>query len=89
MNRKPLPEMTADELEGLVRKAVRDEIKAAGLRLDDPQHQDEARADFVFLRALRRGTYGAASKVGMAVILAIVSGVGWLIINGFKAVRGM
>jgi hypothetical protein len=89
MNTKPVPHMTADEMEALVRNAVRQELSAAGLRIDEPEHQDEARADFVFLRSLRRGTYGAASKVGMAVILAIVSGIGWLIINGFKAVRGM
>lgn len=76
--------MTDDELVAVVRRAVRDELSDAGLRLDDSTHQDEAREDFRFLRKMRQSTYGMASKIGLAVILAMLSGIGWLIYQGFK-----
>jgi hypothetical protein len=85
---KPVPFMTADEMEALVRKAVRDELNAAGLRLDEPEHQDEAREDFRFLRKMRRSMDGAASKVGYTILLSIAGGVIWLITQGANAWRG-
>lgn len=66
--------LNADELKKLIREAVREELFAAGLRIENPDHQDEARKDFTFLRRLRQGVDGAAGKIGSAVILAIVSG---------------
>jgi hypothetical protein len=88
MNTKPVPHMTADDLEALVRKAVRDELNAAGLRLHDPAHQDEARADFIFLRKMRTSFDGAASKIGYTILLSIAGGVIWLITQGANVWRG-
>ncbi|WP_157038033.1 MULTISPECIES: hypothetical protein [Chelativorans] len=52
----------------------------------DAKLQDEAREDFRFLRRLRLAMDGATSKVGGAVLLAIVSGVLWLLWIGFQAI---
>jgi len=78
--------MTADELEDLVRKAVRDELNDAGLRLDGSNYQEEAREDFRFLRKLRQSVNGASSKIGATVLVALVSGLMWLIWLGFQAI---
>lgn len=88
MNTKPIPHMTADDLEALVRKAVRDELNAAGLRLDDPSHQDEAKEDFRFLRKIRKSFDGAASKIGYTILLALAGGIIWLVTQGLNAWRG-
>lgn len=86
MSARKVSSMTEDELVAVVRSAVRAEFSAAGLRVDAAADQDEAKEDFRFLRRVRRGVDGAASKVGMAIILAIVSGVMWLVWAGFQAV---
>jgi hypothetical protein len=88
MNTKPVPHMTADEMEALVRNAVRQELSAAGLRIDEPEHQDEAREDFRFLRKMRRSMDGAASKVGYTILLSIAGGIIWLITQGANVWRG-
>lgn len=77
--------MTEDELVALIRSAVRAEFSAAGMRVDAPADVDEARADFMFLRRIRQSFNGAAAKIGGAIILAMVSGILWLIIVGAKA----
>ena len=59
-----------DELKRIVKEAVREELSAAGLRIDEPEHQFEAREDFRFLRNLRQALSGISSKIGAAVILA-------------------
>ena len=76
------------QLETTVRKAVREEMADAGLRLDDGDHVDEARRDFMFLRALRQGLNGTAAKVGWAVILALLAGVFWLFNAGLTFWKG-
>lgn len=76
------------QIEAVVRLAVREELNDAGLRLDGVEHQDEAREDFRFVRRLRKRVDGAASKVGMAVILAITSGVIWLVMQGLNLWKG-
>ena len=78
---------TREQLEQL-RSVFREELADAGLRLDSAEHQDEAREDFRFVRRLRKRVDGAASKVGMAVILAVTSGVIWLIVQGANLWRG-
>lgn len=70
-----------------LRSVFREELADAGLRLDDVTHQDEAREDFRFLRRIRRSTDRFASYVGMAVIVAITSGVIWLITQGLNLWR--
>jgi hypothetical protein len=74
--------MTADELETLIRRAVRDELDAAGLRIDEPEARDAAREDFRFLRRMRNAVDGAASKIGYTILIALTGGVVWLISQG-------
>ena len=78
--------LTAQELEELVHNAVLKAFDEVGLRVDEPDHRDEAREDFRFIRIMRKSTYGAASKVGLAIILAITSGFVWIVWQGFKLV---
>lgn len=80
------PEQLA-QIERVVRKAVREEMGDAGLRLDDASHQDQAREDFRFIRRLRRGVDGVTSKVGWAVILAVLGGIVFVFDLGIKAWR--
>lgn len=68
-----------------IRAAFREELADAGLRLDEPKHQDEAREDFRFLRRLRHNWDGAVSKTGNAVLLAVIAIVGTIIGLGFWA----
>lgn len=88
MNNRPLPEMTADDLEDLVRKAIRDEFSAVGLRVDDAESQDKAREDFRFLRKMRQSFDGAASKIGYTILLALFGGISWLIMQGANVWKG-
>lgn len=85
MTERHLPTLTADELETLVRKAVRKELSAAGIRLDDPEQEDQAREDFRFLRKLRTTFDGASAKIGGALILAIFGGIVWLLTMGAQS----
>lgn len=57
---------------GQIRAAFREELADAGLRLDDADHQDEAREDFRFLRGLRRLRDSVAKKIGNAVVTALI-----------------
>ena len=76
------------QLRAVVREAVKEEFSDAGLRVDDPTHQDEAKEDFRFVRRFRKGVDGAASKIGMAIILAVTSGLIWLVIQGANMWKG-
>ncbi|RTL72359.1 MAG: hypothetical protein EKK41_05045 [Hyphomicrobiales bacterium] len=88
MSARKVSSMTEDELIDVVRHAVRAELNMAGLRIDAPADVDEARADFAFVRRVRQAFNGAAAKVGGAIILAIVSGIVWLIVIGAQAFLG-
>lgn len=68
----------------IVKEAVREEMADSGLRLDG-DHVDEARRDFMFLRALRRGVNGLAAKIGWFIIAAILGGVVWIVQAGLNA----
>lgn len=85
MSARKVASMTEDELVGIIRAAVREEFSAAGMRVDAPADVDEARRDFMFLRRLRGWVDGTASKIGGAIILAVVSGIVWLIVVGAQA----
>jgi hypothetical protein len=65
--------------------AIRAELKDAGLRLDGDANQVAASADFAFVRKFRLMFEGASSKIGGAIILAVVSGIVWLIVIGTQA----
>ena len=55
-----------------LRTVLREEFGDVGLSMEGPDHIVEARRDFMFLRSLRKGVNGTASKIGWVVILAIV-----------------
>lgn len=76
------------QIEAVVRLSVREELNDAGLRVDGAEHQDEAREDFRFIRRLRKRVDGAASKVGMTVLLAIISALIWLVVQGANFWKG-
>lgn len=77
------------ELEFIMRKAVREELADAGLRLDGPDHQDMAREDFRFLRKLRFSIQGAEAKIGWAVITALIGAAIYLFTLGTNAWKGL
>lgn len=61
------------QLEEIVHKAVGEALGEVGLRVDNADHQDEAREDLRFLRRLRKMWDGAAGKVGNAVLGGLVT----------------
>jgi hypothetical protein len=71
-----------------LRGALREEFADAGIRLDGPDHIEEARADFRFIRRLRKGLDGYASKIGWFVIAAILAGAVWLFTLGVNTWKG-
>lgn len=87
-----MPGLTQEQLqqiESVVRRAVREEISDAGLRLDGPDHVDMARDDFRFLRKLRTGVDGIAAKIGWALIAALIGGLIWLVNLGVTTWKGL
>lgn len=72
------------QLSELIRKVVSEELGNSGLRLDGQDHADENRKDFQFTRSLRIAVNSAASRVGLAVIMLVLGGFGWLITHGFE-----
>lgn len=53
------------------------------------EQQDEARRDFMFLRAFRSAVNGAEGKIGWLVIAAAVGGVIWLVNLGLSTWKGL
>jgi len=76
-----------EQLEQL-RSVFREELADAGLRIDGPEHVDDAREDFRFLRKLRKGTEGYASKIGWTVIAAVLGALIWIFTQGLNFWRG-
>ena len=77
--------LAPEQLTQIVRSAVREEMADSGLRLDGEIHQDAAKEDFRFLRNLRKTWDGAVSKIGNAVLIAVVAVVGTIFGLGFWA----
>jgi len=77
-------EIGREELKALLREAIREEFFAIGLRADEETHVEEARRDFFFLRRLRLSAEGVASKVGMAILLSLVTGILTVLWFGLK-----
>jgi hypothetical protein len=75
---------TPEQLEQ-IRTAFREELADAGLRLEDAKSQDAAREDFRWLRRARLAWDGAASKIGGAVLAAILVIAGAVIASGVVA----
>ena len=78
---------TTAQLEQL-RVLFREELADAGLRIDDPEHVDDARRDFMFLRSLRQALNGTASKIGWFFIAAILAAIVWLVNAGLNSWKG-
>lgn len=78
---------TTEQIDQL-RSVFREELAGAGLRIDGADHQDEARRDFMFLRALRKGMNGTAAKIGWTVIAAILGAIFWLVNSGLNVWKG-
>ncbi len=78
---KTATSFSAQQLDQL-RTVIREELGDAGLRIDGPDHIDEARRDFMFMRKIRKGAEGYASKIGWFFIAAILGGVVWLVTAG-------
>lgn len=72
-----------------LRVAFREELADAGLRIDGPEHVDDARRDFMFLRSLRQALNGTASKIGWFFIAAILGAVVWLVNSGLTMWKGI
>lgn len=70
------------QLSEIMRRSIREELADSGLRLDGPDHVDENRKDFQFVRALRVGVNGTAAKIGWLIIAAILGGIVWLVTHG-------
>lgn len=79
---------TPEQVEQM-RAAMSDVLADAGLRVESPDQQDEARKDFMFLRWLRTGLNGAAMAIGWLFIAGFCGGIIWLVNAGLNAWRGM
>lgn len=88
MSDEPFNAVQLQQLRMVTKEAVREEMADAGLRLEGADHQDEARADFRFVRWLRKGMTGVATAIGMAIILAVVSAMVFLVGQGLNFWRG-
>lgn len=84
MSARRIGDMTEDALAALVRKAVRDEFSAAGLRIDVAADQDESREDFRFLRKMRRNTESVGAKVAMLTLAGLVGFIGLILSLGVQ-----
>jgi hypothetical protein len=76
--------ISKDELRSLVKEAVRDALFEAGLRTEEPEHIEEARKDFSFLRRMRMASDGAASKIGYFILATVGSGLLFALWQGIK-----
>lgn len=88
MTETPFTAAQIAQLESVVDKTVRRVFADAGLRVDEGDHEDEARRDFAFLRTMRRTLGGWATSVGWVVILSVISAVIWLIQSGLTFWKG-
>lgn len=62
---------SAEQMEQL-RTAFREELADAGLRIDGPEHVDDAREDFRFLRHLRKNFDVVAKRIGSGILNALI-----------------
>jgi hypothetical protein len=76
--------ITPEELEALVRKAVRAEFDHVGLTVSEHDHVESAREDFRFMRRFRIATDKASGIIGKAVIGAIAAVFIAAMIKGFS-----
>jgi len=71
-----------------LKQIFREALEDVGLRTDGPDHIEEARKDFMFVRSLRKGINGTAAKIGWTVIAAFLGAIFWLFNNGLNIWKG-
>lgn len=76
--------MSKDELKALVKEAVTEAMHDIGIRTDEPDHIEQARKDFIFLRSVRETFSSAAGKIGSTILLAVVGGFLWAVWWGIQ-----
>lgn len=81
--------LTRDELRDLFREVLEEHHELIGQPIDTTAARDELRADATFVRKLRRAFDGAASKVGYAVLMALVVALGSVVVAGLAAKTGI
>ena len=80
-----MTDMTRDEIKEIIREVLEEHHEFFGLPIDTTESREQLRADAAFVRRMRHGIDGVASKVGYAVIMAIVAAIGGLIVAGMHA----
>jgi hypothetical protein len=78
--------ISREELRQLIREAVREELAAVGMRLDDADQQEAVRDDLRFARRMRRSVESAASRIGMTILAALIGGMLLALWEGFKLI---
>jgi hypothetical protein len=66
--------ISRDDLSALIREAVSDAFRDVGLHAGKPELVDEIRADFRFIRSLRKSIERTAGKVVTAVLVTLTGG---------------
>lgn len=80
--------ISSEQLREVIRETIRDELTACGILMTTSADKLEAQADARFLRQWRKNFDAVVTKVGSAVILAIVGGVIALVTLGFNVKFG-
>lgn len=68
-----------------LRDVIREEFDNVGLRIDDPDHIDDIRADFRFLRGIRQLWNSTSKRLGNAILTAVLLGLATIIGFGVMA----
>jgi hypothetical protein len=76
--------ITKDDLEEIVRKAVRGELEHVGLFSDDGRDRQQLQQDFAFLRKTRMSIDSASGVIGKAVLGAIIVAIIGFVVAGAK-----
>jgi hypothetical protein len=66
--------LSKHELKSLIREALREELLALGLLIEEPEHVIEARDDFRFLRRLRKAQELIAARIGNVIVITLMAG---------------
>ena len=74
--------LTKEELEALMERAVEKAFERIGINADDPQ---AVQRDFAFLRDMRTGTQSIKSKTLWVILAAMATAICGFVWAGFKA----
>lgn len=80
--------VSPEELGRIVREAVRQGFRDAGVYAETPEQQEETRLDFAFLRTMRKSRDVLGKGVGNALMALGVGGIIALLWLGFKTKLG-